>query len=197
MGTWGVHSFENDVAQEWAAAYREMGLSVAKSTIEIALADHANNALTADLSCRAVAAVEAVACALGRGSPEAHKEFSGAPEADATLAEALISEGDALISAVTDGSELNVLWREAGAGEYENWVSSLTELRARLNGAPSAPAPEASAETVEAAVNLPTDSSLDDLRKAISELSADMQVMRKEMSDNFRRLAKRIEARDR
>ena len=65
MGTWGVHSFENDDAMEWAAAYRERGMPVVSGTLEVALQDFDDDKLTVDIACRALAAIEAVAMVLG------------------------------------------------------------------------------------------------------------------------------------
>lgn len=203
MGTWGVHSFENDDAVDWAAAYREMGLGVAKSTIDVALGDLQNGALAADLSCRAIAAAEAVAFALGRGSTDGDKVFSGAPVADRAAAEALIENADDVVSGVENASQLKLLWTEAD--QFDDWSASLTDLRARLNGgtpndaqpeiaqnAASAPverAPTATAQPQSAASN-------DAVLAAISQLSADVQKLRQEVAESALRLAEIIEARD-
>ncbi len=197
MGTWGVHSFENDDAVEWAAAYREMGLPVAQSTIQIALSDHSNNGLTAELACRAIAAVEAVAFALGRGSAEAEKGFSGGPAADVAAAEALIPECENVILAITGGSALKELWTEVGAAEHQDWQASLSDLRARLRGAAQVEQAKPEAKPGESAGAAPRNSELENIRMAIVELSAELQAMRQESAQNFRRLAKRIEGRDR
>ena len=196
MGTWGVHSFENDDAVEWAAAYREMGLPVAESTIQIALSDHSNNSLTSDLACRAIAAVEAVAFTLGRGSAEAEMAFDGGPEPDVAAAEALISECENVMAAITGGSALKELWSAVGAAEHENWQASLTELRARLNGAAVVELAEPEAEPVESAGAAPRNTELEEIRMAIVALTGELQAMRQESSENFRRLAKRIEGLD-
>ena len=92
MDTWGVDSFENDDAKEWAQAYREMGLFVAKSTMEVALGDfQAGGGVSADVARRAIAAVEAVGFAVGRGSPAKRRRLlPAAPAADPGEAEALV-----------------------------------------------------------------------------------------------------------
>ena len=193
MGTWGVHSFENDDAREWSEAYREMGLAVAKSTIEVALGDHANNGLTADVACRAVAAVEAVALATGHGSQAAVEAFQGAPEADRSAAAELVPICNDVISAITAGSQLDTMWRDVSLEDHGKWVASLDELRARVNGAAAVPVAEPADQPAPVAEVAP-DVSQDDLRLAIVELSLEMQAMRQEMHDNFLRLAKRIGA---
>lgn len=193
MGTWGVHSFENDDALEWAAAYRDMGLPLAQSTIEVAIGDHVNGTLTADIAARALAAVEAVALALGRGSDAAAEALSGAPAADAGLAETLKGPADELIMCVTGGSELDGLWKDADWGEHEKWLASLTDLRARVSGAvvPAAVAAEPGAAPSAAMVS--SEDQIEGLRQAIDGLTYDIEVLRQEMAESFARLAKRVE----
>ncbi len=198
MSVWGVHSFENDDAVEWAAAYRDMGLSLAGSTIKIAISDHVDNKLSASIGFRAVAAVEAVALALGRGTADAAEKLAGAPEADPAAARELVPEANELIMCVTSGSELSGLWRNAGLDEHEKWLAALEELRARINGAP-----EDAAETIEnpAAPPVPLEraapaspaSESSDAQHAIAALTREVETLRQEMVENFARLARQIE----
>ena len=196
MGTWGVHSFENDDAMEWCQAYREMGLFVAKSTIDVALNDVENAHLGADIACRAIAAVEAVCHVLGTGTPEAAEAFQGAPEADREEAEALVSSCNHVIMAITGGSELSVLWKEAEPGQYDAWIASLTDLRTRVNGGSSdAEAAESAAERpapVRQAADVSLQDQLVDIRNAIGGLEHDIEAMRQEMREGMIELAKRI-----
>lgn len=193
MGTWGVHSFENDDAVEWAAAYCEMGLDVAASTLHVALEDHSNNRLSSGIAARAVAAVEAVAFALGRGSPEAARLFERAPAADPATAEALLSEASEALSAVAGGSELARYWKEAGADEHAGWAASLSELGARLGrpGAELAQAPQAVRPAPAAAP--PAETDIEEVLRAIDGLSVDIAALREEMVENFARLAQSID----
>ena len=198
MGTWGPHSFDNDDATAWAEAYREMGLDVAKSTIDVALGDLQNGALSADLAARAIAAAEAVAFALGRGSADGVKVFSGAPVADMAAAEALIESADAVVSGVENASQLKVLWTEAD--QLDDWTAALAELRSRIVGGVTA-APEKAADApVEQshapATSAPTASTNDAVLAAIAQLSADVQQLRREVAESALRLAEVIEARD-
>ncbi len=194
MGTWGVHSFENDDAKEWCQAYREMGLPVAGSTLDVALGDFSNGALSAGIAARAIAAIEAVAFALGRGSAEAHQAFQGAPEADADAAEALIEKCDSAIMAITGGSELATLWKDSDPGNHEAWIASLTDLRTRVNGAATTTesVEEPRAAPAETAADVSLQDQLIDIRNAISGLEADIEVMRQEMREGMIQLAKRI-----
>ncbi len=193
MGTWGVHSFDNDDAVEWAAAYRNMGLDVAASTLSVAINDHVSDSLDAGTTCRGIAAVEAVAFALGRGSAEAKKHFEGAPDANVAAAQALVSDADQMIMCATGGSELSILWSDAGAGEKDKWVASLTELRARVNGSAASSADDAAPVEKATPVEIAAEDMLEGIRKAIGGLEYDIQVLRQEMNENFARLEKRVE----
>ncbi len=198
MATWGVHSFENDDAVEWAAAYRENGLAVAGSTLTVALGDAENANLRADIATRAIAAVEAVGFALGRGSEKARELFEGAPAADPGQAGALVEKCDLFLTVVSAGSELSELWKNAAPGEHEKWLASLEALRARVVSAPAQAAPAATAPSpareplVEPSV-VAGDAELDDIRMMISALSADIDALREEMNQNFRKLARFID----
>ena len=198
MGTWGPDSFENDDAKEWAAAYREMGIFVAKSTMEVALGDFKTGGLRADVAARAVAAVEAVAFALGRGSSAAAEAFAGAPDADRAEAEALIPMTEEVLAAVSGGSELSMQWTEAGSGELGKWTAAMADLQARVSGAVAAPsgAPVADAPAQAAATSQPPLNTADqaELLAAIQQLGEELQIVRKEMRAGMTELAKRIGA---
>jgi len=195
MGTWGVHSFDNDDATAWAEAYREMGLDVAKSTIDVALGDLQNGALSADLAARAIAAAEAVAFALGRGSADGKKVFAGGPVADAAVAEALIESAEAVVSGVENASQLKVLWTEAD--QLDDWTASLTELRSRIIGGGLAAAEVVDAPVAHTATAPAPAASTDDaVLAAIAKLSAEVQQLRREVAESAVRLAEIIEARD-
>lgn len=197
MATWGVHSFENDDAKEWAAAYREMGLFVAKSTMEVALGDFKNGALQADVAARAVAAVEAVAFALGRGTPDAAEAFQGAPVADATEAQGLVPLAEDTLAAVTGGSELGVIWSESGP-DHENWLASLSDLQARVTGDALATVPDPVAEAQISTLEQPAprEAAPDDVHATIRKLTREVQALREEMHSGLAEIAKMIGARN-
>ncbi len=203
MEPWGVHSFENEDAKEWCQAYREMGLPVAGSTLDVALGDSQQANLSASIACRAVAAIEAVAYALGRGSPEAMDAFRGAPQADPKNAAALIEKGNEAISAITGGSGLSAYWKETRPGNHDAWIASMNALQARLNGgeevAEEAPEevsePRARARAPEpqpVSTDVSLQNQLDDIRNAISGLESDIEVMRQEIREGMIEIAKRI-----
>ncbi|MEL6167986.1 MAG: DUF4259 domain-containing protein [Pseudomonadota bacterium] len=193
MGTWGTDSFANDEAVEWAAAFRETGLPVAESTIKIALEDHLNNRLSAGIASRGIAAVEAVAHVLGRGSAEAARLFEGAPVGDPAMAATLVDEANDLIAGIADGSSLAQLWKAAEGGGYEDWLATLADLQSRVTGAAEADVAAETGAVVPSEVPIPDATALEDLRKAIGDLEYDIEVLRQEMSDNFARLARRLE----
>lgn len=206
MEPWGVHSFENEDAKEWCQAYREMGLPVAGSTLDVALGDFQQANLSASIACRAVAAVEAVAYALGRGSPEANEAFRGAPDADPSDATALIEKCNEAIKAITGGSGLSAYWKETRPGEHEAWMASMNALQARVNGgeAEVEEAPEETSEPhtpVRAPQPQPADDDatlqeqLKEIRNAISGLESDIEVLRQEMREGLVELARHISRR--
>jgi len=194
MGTWGPHSFDNDDAKDWCQAYREMGLPVAASTLQVALGDVENAGLNADIACRAIAAVEAVCFALGRGSPDAIEAFQGAPEADAERAQELVSNCNYVIMAITGGSELAELWKDAGLDEHDRWIAALTDLRTRVNGeaAEEVNAPSASPTPLASGVDVSVQDQLVDIRNAIGGLEHDIEVLRQEMREGLMAIAKHV-----
>ena len=193
MGTWGVHSFDNDDAVEWAGSYRSMGLSLAGSTIQVAREDIADGNLTADIATRAIAAAEAVALALGRGSDEAKRLLDGAPEADPEKARALVPACDDLVAAIGSASELGGLWKRAGGGQHDQWIAALDDLRARLSGKARAAAPAPA--SVSAPVAAGSDEPAEDLHGLVAALSGEVAALRREMAEGFEKLARRMEDR--
>lgn len=203
MGISGVHSFENDDAREWCQAYREMGLPVAGSTIDVALGDFSQDNLSAGIACRAVAAVEAVAFALGRGSAEAEAAFGGAPDADPNAARALVAKCNDAIAAITGASGLAAFWKENRPADHGAWLASMHALQARLNGGDTAapveevsevraPAPAQAPETSHAPVDADLQDQLADIRNAIGRIEADLEVMRQEVREGLIEIARRV-----
>ena len=206
MEPWGVHSFENEDAKEWCQAYREMGLPVAGSTLDVALGDFQQANLSASIACRAVAAIEAVAYALGRGSPEAMDAFRGAPEADPKDATALIEKCNEAVGAITGGSGLSAYWKETRPGDHDAWLASMNALQARVNGgaAQAAETPDQASEPQArvrapepqpASVDASLQDQLNDLRNAIGGLESDLEVLRQEMREGLVELAKHLSRR--
>ena len=166
-------------AVEWAGAYREMGLAVAASTLEVALGDLEGGNIDEDIGARGLAAAEAVAFALGRGSERASELFGGAPEADRELAGALSENAIRLINAIGGGDEL---------------PAPLADLQARLSGAvverPAAAAAPVEAAPLQDARPAPASG---DVAAELQALRAEVEGLRKQMNRNFARLAQIIE----
>ncbi len=188
MAVRGVHSFDNDDAVQWAQAYCDMGFDVASSTISIALEDFSNNRLTASIASRGIAAVEAVAFALGRGSPEAQRYFKTAPAADPAQADLVVEGASDLLNAVKTASELATFWKDAGADQHAAWTRSIDALQTRLSGTPPAKIAEV-VPSAAPAIEQPSPSDASVI-EAVRALSADVEALRKEMHENFARLAK-------
>ncbi len=195
METWGVDSFENDDAKSWVAAYRDMGLFVAKSTMEVALGDfEASGGVSADVARRAIVAAEAVGFAIGRGSPAAQQAFADAPVADVGEAKALVPMVEDVLNAILSGSELAMIWGETA--ENDAWCASVEALKARVAGAAEAPEAPAPAAAPAAPAAAPLDDMNDaDLRALVLQLSSELQIMRKEMHDGMNGLARMIKRR--
>ena len=181
----GAHNFDNSDAREWAEAYRQMGLPVAASTLEVALGDFEASGLTPDIGFRAIAAVEAVAFALGRGSVQANEHFAGAPSADSADAQALLPDCIRFIDAISGGPDAVP-------------PAPLAELRGRLKGeapvaaeTPVAPESQTRVQSEPIAM-VAEETDMEDIRLAIANLSSDVDALRRDMANNFARLAQMI-----
>ena len=127
MGAWGLGSFENDTALDWAGDLMETrGLSVLKKALDIA----PGQSLDADEGSEAIAAAEIVAALIGRGRGELPE---GVAEWMATLApaEAQALRGhalQALDAVLSEESELRELWAETE--DFEAWKGDVEALKA-------------------------------------------------------------------
>lgn len=181
----GDHNFDNNDAQEWADAYCQMGLPVAASTLEVALGDFEGSGLTADIARRGIAAAEAVALVLGRGSDKAAEAFAGAPEADPSDAQALLPDCMRLIDAISGGPDAQP-------------PAALVELKARLKGeTPNiSDTPVVSEEPArprsEPVEVVAAETDLEEIRLAIANLSSDMDALRRELAEGIVRLEQKI-----
>ncbi|MEM6889956.1 MAG: DUF4259 domain-containing protein [Pseudomonadota bacterium] len=140
MGAWGLHSFENDTAQDFMAKLADMDQPVERAehvlealnqSYAVAVAD-----LDADVAMEAVAAAEIVAAALDhpRQGDEADPldlkaSFKFYQDA---VGRALVSLG----RVQQDNCELAALW--ADTDETEDWQASLADLKQRLRAAAAA-----------------------------------------------------------
>ena len=192
MNTWGVHSFENDCAVDWAAGFKSEGLPIAVDTMRFVASQQANGLMDADQAARGVAAVEAVAYTLDRGSKEANDALKGAPKVPLPDPGALLEECGRLLNAIAaEGSPLRTHWETTAAADLDEWLASIQDLRGRLAGNVAA-APVLEPQPITAAPEPAPNA--DELRLAIDGLQFEIETLREEMNDQFDRLSKKLEA---
>lgn len=134
MGAWGIGSFENDVAADWAAGFLERPSveAIDRALREVAGAD---DYIEADAAVEALAAAEVVAAA-GRGAAaDVPAELVAWAQAHLRPTPPALTRaaGDA-VEAVLHSSELRELWdetKDAGA-----WAEAMVDLQQRLGGRP-------------------------------------------------------------
>ncbi|MGE0493073.1 MAG: DUF4259 domain-containing protein [Vulcanimicrobiota bacterium] len=133
MGTWGVHSFQNDSACDWVLDLEDSeGLPFVEETLREVI--DCRDYLEQPTAARAVAAAEALACLKGNPPPadvlresfiEWVNEHDDQPE-PGLVATAL----QALDRVERRPCELLELWEESG--NFEDWSASMLDLRQRL-----------------------------------------------------------------
>lgn len=138
MGAWGVGSFENDTAMDWAAEVRS-GADVAKPFERLKRDTDAHGTdpelvVDADYACELLAAAECVATMMGRRGRdfpgELAERLAGAGEPDSLL----FHQARNAVLHVMRNSELAELWEEATPdAEPNEWLAELTRLIDRLN----------------------------------------------------------------
>jgi hypothetical protein len=134
MGAWGVDSFGNDDAADWAFGLDESSdLLLVEETLARAAVE-GQEYLEASTASEAVAAAEAVARLRGAGGEQSSYSESvdqwvgrvGKPPSDSVVQLAL----QALDRIVAPNSELRELWEESD--EFAEWTEAIRELRGRL-----------------------------------------------------------------
>ena len=133
MGTWGVATFEDDVACDWLYRLEEEPvLEVLANSLRAASGE---DYLDRDIGMEALCACEALAVVLGVPSqnlPESLIEALG----DVTpvdVAQFVPAALDVLTTLTGEASELNELWRE-NTDDYPRWLESIVDLHSRLSG---------------------------------------------------------------
>ena len=134
MGAWGVDSFGNDDAADWAWTLDESNdLAVVEATL--ARADvEAEDSLDASVASMAIAAADAVARLRGAGGEQTPYSESvdnwvkriGKPPAPSVV-ERAIKIVDRIVGS---NSELRESWEESE--DFGAWTASIQELRGRL-----------------------------------------------------------------
>lgn len=134
MGTWSCEPFGNDTANDWAYGLEDRrDFSLVEEAIRAVL-DTGDEYLESDLAVEAIAAVEVLAKALGRGTQsdaytekvDAWLHTVSAPPSEALLADAR----RALDRILGPDSELNELWEESD--EHAEWLEAVRAQQAAL-----------------------------------------------------------------
>lgn len=138
MGTWGIHSFDNDDAADWLAEVSPMTqpvfqIDAMKAAFEAARTEALSGDLEVGTATVAIAAAEVVACELGQ--PRTGAPADDAPRLDLQYAlkvndEVLRLSRRALSLVTTEVSELAELWDDTD--EAAEWRASIADLDARL-----------------------------------------------------------------
>jgi hypothetical protein len=135
MGAWGVDSFGNDDAADWASGLdASRDLQLVEETLSRAMVE-SDEYLEAPTASEAVAAAEAVARLRGAGgertsyseSVDQWVERVGKPPSAAVVQLAI----RALDRIVAPNSELRDLWEESE--DFTAWTDAVRELRDRLS----------------------------------------------------------------
>lgn len=189
MGTWGYHSFENDVALDWlGGALGARGVSAISDALDAALNDDADM-LDADTAQTGIAAVEALAIALGRPRGEGDPAIAVFPKIVPDAQADLVQRANHAIMRITGASELRALWEEASWDEREAWIGALTDLRTRING--EVPVAKTAFKPSQA---LTTEQALEDIRLAVSGLEAQLVNVRADVMEGLARISRKVEA---
>lgn len=133
MGAWGVGSFENDNACDWACDLEDAeDLSVVRTAFDNVFED---DYVDRDVAAPGIAACEVLAAL--KGNPitkyEAYPSVNDWVKAHPQSVPAdLVSKAHLVLDRILAAdSEMNELWEESD--NYENWKSAVDDLRTRLN----------------------------------------------------------------
>ncbi|WP_425400513.1 DUF4259 domain-containing protein [Aeoliella sp.] len=133
MGAWGMGSFENDAACDWACDLEDAeDLSVVSAAFEGVFEE---DYLDSDEAAFAIAACEVLAAL--KGNPitkyEAYPTVNDWVKAHPQSVPAdLVSKANLVLDRILAAdSEMNELWEESD--NYESWKSAVDDLRTRLN----------------------------------------------------------------
>lgn len=131
MGTWSHEPFGNDTACDWAYGLEgQSDFSLVAETIQTVL-DSGTDYLCADVVCEAIAAIEVLAKACGRGTQlDAYTEpvdawLKSIPEKPSQV---LLAKGSAALTQILgSNSELRDLWEIND--DFEKWEASIKALQ--------------------------------------------------------------------
>ncbi|GAB3355676.1 DUF4259 domain-containing protein [Lysobacter tyrosinilyticus] len=134
MGTWSHEPFGNDTANDWVYGLEERSdFSLVAEAIQNVL-DNGTEYLDSDLAVEAVAAIEVLAKALGRGTQaDVYTEKVDAWLNSVSIAPSpdLLSKAQATLARIMGpDSELRELWEESD--DFESWESSIKTLQSAI-----------------------------------------------------------------
>ena len=159
MGTWGPHSFDNDVAADWLGQPGSTDAASVEMALDALLDADDDAPFDADDASRAIAAAQIVADRADMGT--------------------LCSKAQmAVMAAAGANSELSSLWREAGVAPHAEWIAALQVLQAQLSGDRKSAAPAS-------VTDVPQDRMLEAIETRLRGLEADILAMRSEMAAEF------------
>jgi predicted hydrocarbon binding protein len=132
MGTWGSGVFANDDAMDWIAGLEETDdIGVVEGALDAVV--NADGYIEAPTCAEALAAAEVVATMRKEpGSDVPSEVFECIARVGREMSPELPGEAQRAIDRILADSELQELWEEAGGESLEEWRSTLTELRGRL-----------------------------------------------------------------
>jgi hypothetical protein len=135
MGAWGTGSFDNDIANDWAADFVEIGyLSYVRRVLEPVAATSGDEYLCARISCEALAACEVIARLKGNwGTRDSYSKKvddwaqANPSEPSADMVQLALRAIDRIVTA---RSELMDLWDETK--KASDWHATVADLRERV-----------------------------------------------------------------
>jgi hypothetical protein len=201
MGTWGTGNLDNDTARDWLARWSSMGIPAIQGALDAVLEDE-SDMLPATLGEEGLAALEVLAAICGH--PEAGRvaKLRDLTEAQVADARACVEQASfALMRIGGGGSELHVLWDDAGPDEFDAWLAELRGLRARLEAgarddAPATAAGDAPASPESAAadeaVEIPMHQLVEMLLQEIAQVRADLAELRYDVTQGVKRIRRDV-----
>ena len=199
MGTWGPGNLDNDTARDWLARWRSAGVPAISAAIDAVVEDD-SDILPATKAEEALAALEVLAAI--HGQPEDEHRVTLPRLTEDQVIEAEACHGQASLALMRIGgaaSELHVLWDDAGADEFEAWISELRGLRARLEAAAGGDAPAVHNETemetergMQDEDEIPVRDLVEKLLEEIGHMRADIGEMRHDLAEGIKRVRRDV-----
>lgn len=133
MGAWGNKSFENDTAADWILGLEDGDDSQVRAALDAA-GPAGKARVDTDTACKALAAAELVAAALGRGDDRLDDDAAAwlAKHRDA-VRQLGAARAHSAVQRVYEGSELRALFDEPAAKSGKEWHEDVAELLRRLS----------------------------------------------------------------